>query len=50
MMLTGEEVAASLDPTMWHVLADEARPRATVDPQGRDITVRDTVLVARRRA
>jgi thioredoxin reductase/SAM-dependent methyltransferase len=50
MMFTGEEIAASLDRTTWEVLAAEARPRAAVDPEGRDITVHDAVLVARRRA
>jgi thioredoxin reductase/trans-aconitate methyltransferase len=50
MMFTGEEVAASLDPTAWEVVAAEDRPRAAVDPDGRDITVHDAVLVARRRA
>jgi cyclopropane fatty-acyl-phospholipid synthase-like methyltransferase len=47
MMFTAEEVAASLDPTVWEVLAAEARPRTTVDPQGRDILIHDAVLVAR---
>ena len=50
MMFTGEQIAASLDPTTWQVLAAEARPGATVDPEGRDITIHDAVLVARRRA
>jgi SAM-dependent methyltransferase len=50
MMFTGEEVASSLDPADWEVLAAEARPRATVDHEGRDATIHDAVLVARRRA
>ena len=49
MMFTAEEVASSLNPTAWEVLAAEARPRAMVDPEGRDITIHDAVLVARRR-
>ncbi|MEE6263884.1 FAD-dependent oxidoreductase [Plantactinospora sonchi] len=48
MMFTAEEVAATLDPTGWKVVAAEARPRATVDPEGREITIHDAVLVARR--
>jgi thioredoxin reductase/SAM-dependent methyltransferase len=48
MMFTGEEVAASLDPATWEVLAADARPRAAVDPEGCDITIHDAVLVARR--
>jgi thioredoxin reductase/2-polyprenyl-3-methyl-5-hydroxy-6-metoxy-1,4-benzoquinol methylase len=50
MMFTGEEVASSLDANAWDVLAAEARTRAAVDPEGRDITIHDAVLVARRRA
>src|SRR6266540_4189552 len=49
MMFTGEQVASSLDPTAWQVLAAEARPRVAVDPEGRDVTIHDAVLVARRR-
>ncbi|WP_200215774.1 bifunctional NAD(P)/FAD-dependent oxidoreductase/class I SAM-dependent methyltransferase [Micromonospora coerulea] len=49
MMFTAEEVAASLDPGQWQVGAAETRPRAAVDPDGRDITIHDAVLVARRR-
>ncbi|MFD1322785.1 FAD-dependent oxidoreductase [Micromonospora sonneratiae] len=49
MMFTGEEVAASLDPTTWEVVSADARPRSVVDPEGRDITIHDAVLVARRR-
>ena len=49
MMFTSEQVATSLDPTAWKVLAAETRPRATADPDGHDITIHDTVLVARRR-
>src|SRR5437016_4060964 len=48
MMFTAEQVAASLDDTTWQVLTAEARPRAAVDPEGRDITIHDAVLVARR--
>jgi hypothetical protein len=47
-MFTADEIAAMLDPASWTVLAAEARPRAAVDPDGRDITVHDAVLVARR--
>ncbi|MEV6375593.1 bifunctional NAD(P)/FAD-dependent oxidoreductase/class I SAM-dependent methyltransferase [Micromonospora musae] len=49
MMYTPEELAAALDPTVWEVRA-EARPRPAVDPQGRESTVHDAVLVARRRS
>ncbi|MGC9669472.1 FAD-dependent oxidoreductase [Planosporangium sp. 12N6] len=49
MLYTAEEVADSLDPAVWEVLAAEARPRTAVDPEGREITIHDAVLVARRR-
>ncbi|MEU7879746.1 FAD-dependent oxidoreductase [Microbispora bryophytorum] len=49
MMFTAEEVAASLDPAEWEVVAAEARPRTAVDPEGGEVTIRDAVLVARRR-
>ncbi|SIR59124.1 bifunctional NAD(P)/FAD-dependent oxidoreductase/class I SAM-dependent methyltransferase [Micromonospora avicenniae] len=49
MMYTAEELAAALDPTGWDVRA-EARPRTAVDPQGREVTIHDAVLVARRRS
>jgi thioredoxin reductase/SAM-dependent methyltransferase len=48
MMYTAEEVAASLDPEAWEVRA-ETRPRSTVDPDGREITIHDAVVLARRR-
>ncbi|WP_431975270.1 FAD-dependent oxidoreductase [Micromonospora haikouensis] len=49
-MYTAEEVASALDPAAWQVLATETRARATVDPEGREVTIHDAVLVARRRA
>jgi SAM-dependent methyltransferase len=49
MMFSGAEVASSLDPAGWEVLAAEARPRAAVDPEGRDVIIHDAVLLARRR-
>ncbi|MFC4017755.1 FAD-dependent oxidoreductase [Micromonospora sp. GCM10011542] len=49
MMYTAEEVAGSLDPARWEVLVAEARPRTSTDPEGREITLHDAVLRARRR-
>jgi thioredoxin reductase/SAM-dependent methyltransferase len=49
MMYTAQEVAADLDPDGWQVCTAEARPRGAVDHDGRDITIHDAVLVARRR-
>ncbi|MEV6814843.1 bifunctional NAD(P)/FAD-dependent oxidoreductase/class I SAM-dependent methyltransferase [Micromonospora sp. NPDC051296] len=49
MMYTAEQVAADLDPGRFEVLAAQTRPRAAVDPDGRDIVIHDAVLLARRR-
>ncbi|MET8308468.1 bifunctional NAD(P)/FAD-dependent oxidoreductase/class I SAM-dependent methyltransferase [Micromonospora sp. NPDC005173] len=49
MMYTAEDVAVSLDPARWEVLTAEARSRAGTDPDGKEITLHDAVLVARRR-
>jgi SAM-dependent methyltransferase len=49
MMYSGEEVAAELDPEQWELEAVEARPRSTVDSEGRSTTIHDAVLLARRR-
>jgi SAM-dependent methyltransferase len=47
---TAGELAADLDPAQWTVLVAEARPRPAAHPEdGREITVHDAVLVARRR-
>jgi SAM-dependent methyltransferase len=42
------DVAALLDPAEWEVVAEENRPRATTDPDGRPVTIHDAVLHARR--
>ncbi|GIF14466.1 methyltransferase domain-containing protein [Actinoplanes teichomyceticus] len=49
MMFTAEQVAADLDPAGWEVLTAVKRPRRATLPDGRDGTVHDAVLVARRR-
>jgi SAM-dependent methyltransferase len=46
---TAEDVAELLDADAWEVLVAEARPRVAVDPEGRDVTIHDAVLRARRR-
>ena len=43
-----DDVLAALEPGAWRVQAAEARPREAVDPEGRTITIRDTVVKARR--
>ncbi|BAL90855.1 putative reductase [Actinoplanes missouriensis 431] len=49
MLFTAEEVARALEPEAWEVVAAQARPRQATDPEGREITIHDAVLVARRR-
>ncbi|WP_308160925.1 class I SAM-dependent methyltransferase [Cellulomonas sp. GbtcB1] len=44
-----EDVVAALDPAGWEVPVAEARPRTATDPDGREITIRDTVVRAVRR-
>jgi SAM-dependent methyltransferase len=50
VLYAADEVAALLDPGTWDVRVSEARPRSAVDPQGRSVTVHDTVVRAQRRA
>jgi SAM-dependent methyltransferase len=45
---TADELAAGLDPDRWQVVTADARPREEKDPDGRLVTIRDTVLRARR--
>ncbi len=48
LFFTAGDVAASLDPHGWDVVVSEARPRQTLDPEGRSTTVHDAVLKAQR--
>jgi SAM-dependent methyltransferase len=48
MMFTAEELAAELDPAEWSVLVVDARPRPAKHPEGHEVAIRDTVLVARK--
>ena len=47
MYFTAEQLADALGEG-WEVLVTEARPRDTVDPDGRDTVIHDAVLLARR--
>lgn len=49
LMFTAEDVAAGLDPDHWEIVVAESRPRRALDPEGREITIADAVLRARRR-
>ncbi len=44
---TADELADELDGG-WSILALDARPRSAVDPAGEQVTIHDTVLIARR--
>ena len=49
LLFTPEETAAALDPGEWEIVICAARPRTVADPAGQPVTVRDSVLQARRR-
>jgi SAM-dependent methyltransferase len=48
LMFTADEIAALLDPAEWQIVTAEARSRSVIDADGRDVDVKDAVLVARR--
>ncbi len=47
---TADEIAALLEPGDWEIVDAGAFARSATDPDGRPITVHDTVLRARRRS
>jgi SAM-dependent methyltransferase len=49
LMFTADQVAATLDPGEWEIAAATAPGRQALDPDGRQITIRDAVLRAVRR-
>jgi len=49
LFFTADDVAAPLDPNDWDIIVSEARPRTTLDLEGRTVTIHDTVLRAQRR-
>jgi SAM-dependent methyltransferase len=49
LFFTGDELAALLDPEAWEIVTNEAPGREITDPEGRPVTVHDTVFRARRR-
>ena len=50
LFYTADDIAVALEPQAWDIVVSAARERPAADPDGRAITVRDTVLRARRRA
>ena len=49
LFFTGDDIAASLDPGEWAIITNASPGRAATDPEGRSVTIHDTVLRARRR-
>lgn len=49
LLFTASEVAALLDPSVWEILVEAAPERPTEDPAGDVVTIRDALLLARRR-
>lgn len=48
LFFTGDDIAAQLDGQGWEIVANVAAPRQVTDPDGRQVTIHDTVLRARR--
>jgi len=48
--ITAQDIAADLDPDRWDIAVAEARSRSATDHDGREITMRDAVVRARKRA
>ncbi|HEX3689671.1 MAG TPA: class I SAM-dependent methyltransferase [Solirubrobacteraceae bacterium] len=49
LFCTPEELAAFLDPAAWEIVTAAAPQRSVTGPEGGPVTIRDTVLHARRR-
>lgn len=50
LLYTAEDLAASLDPLLWEIVTADTPGREAIDPEGRMVTVHDTVFRARRRS
>jgi SAM-dependent methyltransferase len=48
LFCTAEELAAFLDPQLWEIVTAAAPQRSVNGPEGTPVTIRDTVLHARR--
>src|SRR5215472_6728162 len=47
---SGEDAASALEARHWHIVTNAVPERTATDPEGRAVTIRDTVLRARRLA
>ena len=50
LFCTADELAAHLDPAEWDIVTAAAPQRTVTGPEGTPVTIRDTVLHARRRS
>lgn len=50
LFYSGDDIAEHLDPDQWDVVTNAAAPRSATDPDGRSVTVHDTVVRATRRS
>jgi SAM-dependent methyltransferase len=48
LFFTGDDVAGQLDPAEWDIVTNDAAEHAATDPEGRAVTIHDTVFCARR--
>jgi len=48
VLYTGDDIAALLDPERWEILTNATVGRTATDPDGREVTIHDSVLRARR--
>lgn len=49
LFFTGDDLVALLEPDAWQIITNTSAPHEATDPEGRAVTVHDTVLRARRR-
>ncbi len=49
LYFTGDDIARQLDPDQWDIVKNAAAPRTATHPDGRLVTIHDTLLRARRR-
>jgi SAM-dependent methyltransferase len=48
LVFTGDDIADRLDPADWTIVTNAAADRQATDPEGRPVTLHDTVLRAQR--
>jgi SAM-dependent methyltransferase len=50
LFFSADEISERLDPASWQVVTNAAAAHSATDPEGRSVTIHDTVLRARRLA